>query len=83
MFGILGGGLIAGSMALMGLGFIAELLVHALPPTRVSPPISEEVSFDAVVTVGPSLSLLNGGESSPAAREKIASATSEVTASVA
>jgi dolichol-phosphate mannosyltransferase len=74
LFGIVGGCLIAGSMALMGLGFLAELIVHALPPTRVSPPISEEVSFEAVLTVGPSLSLLEGGQEP---REKAPSSTRE------
>jgi hypothetical protein len=64
---VLGGGLIAGAISLLGLGFIAELVVHALPPTRTAPPIAEEVSFEASLTVGTSLALVEGGaaKSSP------------------
>jgi hypothetical protein len=56
---ILGGCLVAASAPLMGLGFLGELLVHALPPTPTALPILEELP-ETVLTVSTSLSLLEG-----------------------
>jgi dolichol-phosphate mannosyltransferase len=89
LLGMFGAGLIAGAIALMGLGFLAELVVHALPPTRVDLPIAEETSFEATVTVGASLSLVEADElvektpaARPEGREKVNSSNQKVVVSV-
>jgi hypothetical protein len=87
---IVGGGLVAGSAPLLGLGFVAELLVHALPPSRASLPIIEELQSlptvedhqECGVTIGASLSIVDGNGSN-SDDERPSGETSTVSAQVA
>jgi hypothetical protein len=77
---ILGGCLIGGAAPLMGLGFLAELLVHVLPPSRVALPIAETLP-ESEITVGAALSVLDG--TGPSSRGRSPSSTPKISAQVA
>jgi glycosyltransferase involved in cell wall biosynthesis len=82
---MIGGVLVAGSAPLMGMGFLGELLVHALPPPQRSLPIIEELQSlpiaqeaqETELTIGASLSIVEG--SGPdSARGRVSSESLEV-----
>jgi glycosyltransferase involved in cell wall biosynthesis len=77
---IVGGCLMVGSIPVMGLGLLAELLIHSLPPSRTSLPIIEELP-ESEVTVGTSLSIVERHVSG--AYERPSSAPEEVKTQVA
>jgi hypothetical protein len=58
---IMGGSLIAGAVPLLGLGFLAEMIVHMFPPAGSTLPIIESLpDSDVTVTVGTSLTIVEG-----------------------
>ena len=87
---IVGGGLVAGSAPLVGLGFLGELLVHTLPPSRASLPIIEEIHSLPIVEElqecdamsGRSLSFVDG-DGSDADEERPSGESPKVSARVA
>ncbi|MGH7435745.1 MAG: glycosyltransferase family 2 protein [Polyangiaceae bacterium] len=78
---ILGGCLVGCSAPLMGLGLLAELFVHSTIGSRVALPVIEEVPA-AEITVGASLSMLDGG-APPSSRGRNPPSNSKISAQVA